>query len=217
MSEIMEMDSKEVEESKRLLCRFKSETGEVVGDVIDLPLTCTIDQLTLICNALLKQENKTPFLFFVNDIEITKTLQSTLDTIQFNTESVLDIVYQQQAVFRVRPVTRCTSSIPGHAEAVICVSFSPNGQHLASGSGDTTVRLWDLTTQSPLCVCNGHKNWVLCIAWASDNTKLASACKSGKIIIWDTSGKQIGRDMLGHKQWITSLSWEPYHTNPSCR
>lgn len=33
-------------------------------------------------------------------------------------------------MFRVRPVTRCTSSIPGHGEPVISVQFSPNGRFL---------------------------------------------------------------------------------------
>lgn len=47
------------------------------------------------------------------------------------------------------------SSIPGHAEAVISVSFSPNGKYLASGSGDTTVRFWDILTQSPDHTCKG--------------------------------------------------------------
>lgn len=47
------------------------------------------------------------------------------------------------------------SSIPGHAEAVISTCFSPSGKQLASGSGDTTVRFWDLSTQTPLHVCKG--------------------------------------------------------------
>ena len=43
----------------------------------------------------------------------------------------------------------------GHTEAVIAVSFSPDGKSLASGSGDTTVRFWDLSTQTPLFTCKG--------------------------------------------------------------
>ena len=45
--------------------------------------------------------------------------------------------------------------MPGHAEAVISVSFSPDGCHLASGSGDTTVRFWDISTQTPHHTCHG--------------------------------------------------------------
>lgn len=43
----------------------------------------------------------------------------------------------------------------GHTEAVLAVSFSPDGRCLASGSGDTTVRFWDLNTQTPLFTCKG--------------------------------------------------------------
>jgi len=211
----MEEDTTDI---KRLLCRFKSETGEITGDMMDLPLNCTVQQLTLICNAILQQDEPVPYVFFVNDKEISQTLHKALELNTINTEGVIDIIYQQQAVFKVRPVTRCTASMPGHAEAVISVSFSPDGKHLASGSGDTTVRLWDIDTQTPHHTCNGHKNWVLCIAWSPDSNKLASACKDGRIILWDPkTGNQIGKTMTGHKQWITSLSWEPYHINPECR
>lgn len=43
------------DEKKRLLCRFKSEGGELLGDLMDLPMDCNTAQLTLICNALLQQ------------------------------------------------------------------------------------------------------------------------------------------------------------------
>ncbi|CAB3220706.1 unnamed protein product [Arctia plantaginis] len=197
--------------------RLKSDAGEDTGSPLDLPLNITRDQLQLICNALLQEEDKL-FLFFVKDVEITNTLKDALDITKLNAEEVVEIIYQQQAVFRVRPVTRCTSSIPGHAEAVISAHFSPSGKQLASGSGDTTVRFWDLHTQTPLYVCKGHSNWVLCISWSPDGFKLASGCKQGRIIIWDpNTGNQIGKTMIGHKQWITALSWEPYHKNPECR
>lgn len=206
------------ESLKRLLCCFKSESGEQAGDIMDLPEDCTVQQLTMLCNAILQQEEPVPFIFYVNDTEITQTLQKAINTSILNTEGVVDIIYHQQAVFKVRPVTRCTSSMPGHAEAVISVSFSPDGKHLASGSGDTTVRFWDVNTQTPSYTCKGHNNWVLCISWSPDSNKLASACKNGKIIIWDPfKGIQIGREMTGHKQWVTSLSWEPYHKNVECR
>ncbi|XP_023015802.1 notchless protein homolog 1 [Leptinotarsa decemlineata] len=204
--------------TEMLSCCFKSESGEVAGDMMELPLDCTVQQLTLICNAILHQEDPMPYLFYVNNTEITDSLQKALNVSDLKIEGVVDIIYQQQAIFKVRPVTRCTSSMPGHAEAVISVSFSPDGKHLASGSGDTTVRFWDVNTQTPSFTCKQHTNWVLCIAWSPDSMKLASACKDGKINIWDPfTGNQLGKTMVGHKQWITSLCWEPYHKNPECR
>ncbi|KAJ8312936.1 hypothetical protein KUTeg_010309 [Tegillarca granosa] len=198
---------------------FKSEDGEVAGSSFDLPIDITTDKLQLICNAILKNEESVPYSFFVNDTEITESLIKALDkdTLE-HTEKVLDIIYQPQAVFRVRAVTRCTSSIEGHAEAVISVAFNPDGRYLASGSGDTTVRFWDVNTETPQFTCKGHKHWVLCIAWSPNGKKLASGCKNSQICLWDPEkGNQIGKTLIGHKQWITWLSWKPLHLDAECR
>jgi hypothetical protein len=45
----------EKKEAVRLLSRLKSETGEEISRVLDLPVDVTVDKLQLICNALLKQ------------------------------------------------------------------------------------------------------------------------------------------------------------------
>ncbi|XP_067639136.1 protein Notchless [Eurosta solidaginis] len=207
-----------IDDERTVQARFVSDTGEEAGPPIDLPVSVTVEQLGLICNALLKNEEPTPYLFFVDDEEIKNTLYGTLNLNEIDTENVIQIVYQPQAVFKVRPVTRCTSSMPGHAEAVISINFSPDGEHLASGSGDATVRLWDLNTETPHYTCIGHKQWVMCVSWSPDSKVLASACKAGNIILWNpTNGKQVGRTITGHKKWINCLSWEPYHQNPECR
>ena len=75
------------------------------------------------------QEEKVPYAFFVNGEEIRETLLKTVgEEVVTKTESAIEIVYQPQAVFRVRAVTRCTSSLEGHADAVLYVAFSPNGR-----------------------------------------------------------------------------------------
>lgn len=48
----MEVDEDNVQ---TVQARFKSETGQVTGSPLDLPVNITRDQLQLICNALLEQ------------------------------------------------------------------------------------------------------------------------------------------------------------------
>ena len=85
-------------------------------------------------NALLGAEEK--YQFHVNDFEITESLRKTLAQQEgsVSTENAVEIRYEPQAVFRVRAVTRCTSSMPGHGEAVINAAFNNDGTQLASGS-----------------------------------------------------------------------------------
>uniref|UniRef100_A0A914WK40 NLE domain-containing protein n=1 Tax=Plectus sambesii TaxID=2011161 RepID=A0A914WK40_9BILA len=214
----MDIDEGEAGTS-RVTVQLKSEEGDCLGAPFDLPVSVTVVQLQQLCNQLLgESDDPVPCAFYSNDTEIRESLAVSLDLEKLNTEKVLDIVYQPQAVFRVRAVTRCTSSLPGHGEAVISAQFSPDGRGLASGSGDTTVRFWDTTTELPMYTCKGHKHWVLCIAWAPNGRKLASACKSGVVLLWNPdNGEQMGKRLAGHKQWITCLAWEPVHINPECR
>jgi ribosome assembly protein 4 len=95
---------------------------------------------------------------------------------------------------------------------VLSVQFSPDGKHLASGSGDTTVRLWNHETQSPKFTCKGHTNWVLCIAWSPDGRVVASGGMDKDVRLWDPeTGTAVGGAMKGHKKHITALAWEPAH------
>ncbi|EYC44023.1 hypothetical protein Y032_0473g2078 [Ancylostoma ceylanicum] len=199
--------------------RFVGEDGNELGGAgILLPTSVTCNQLQILCNQLLESsDDPVPISFFTKDgVEIIDSIEKSLDKIDY--EKTLCLVYQPQAVFRVQPVTRCSSSMPGHGEPVISAQFSPDGKGLASGSGDTTVRIWDIDTELPLFTCKGHKNWVLCIAWSPDARKIASACKNGQIMIWDSAtGTQIGKTLSRHKQWITYLAWQPMHKDPKCR
>ncbi|GMH59508.1 hypothetical protein TrLO_g7104 [Triparma laevis f. longispina] len=214
---------------------------------IDVPIDTNTTQLEALVNNLLngddedekKKTQTTPYAFYlsrvspsgeaVEDIEIATSLmdaikranvlaaQSSSGASPISTEAVIKITYQPLAVFRVRPVTRCTDTMPGHTDAVLFVSFSGNGKNLASGGGDTTVRFWDVNTCLPKHTCPGHRNHILCLAWSPDTTKLASADKNGVVIIWDpTTGKMIGSPIKAHSKWITSIAWEPMHRNKLC-
>eukprot|EP00516_Mucochytrium_quahogii_P004121 CAMPEP_0203761614 /NCGR_PEP_ID=MMETSP0098-20131031/14658_1 /ASSEMBLY_ACC=CAM_ASM_000208 /TAXON_ID=96639 /ORGANISM=" , Strain NY0313808BC1" /LENGTH=504 /DNA_ID=CAMNT_0050655677 /DNA_START=350 /DNA_END=1864 /DNA_ORIENTATION=+ len=185
---------------------------------IDVPLDSTTLQLERLVNELLGNEEKVPFAFFVTEEkhEVVGILKDVIVDKGISTESILEIKYEPLSLFRVNPVTRCTDDMPGHTDAILNVSFSPEGDRLASGGGDTTVRFWNISTRTPRFVCKGHKNHVLCGQWSPDGMKFASGDKSGTVIIFDPETGKLVHKLVGHKQWVTSLAWEPMHLNKAC-
>eukprot|EP00897_Mesotaenium_endlicherianum_P008777 jgi/Mesen1/7928/ME000422S07086 len=204
--------------ANNVICQLADPDGGQVGTQLDLPQDAGPRELETLLNSIMQNEEKLPYAFFIDDQELTGPLGAHLLKHNVSVERVLSIVCQPQAVFRIRPVTRCSASIPGHSEAVLSVAFSPDGRQLASGSGDTTVRMWDIHTQTPFLTCIGHTNWVLCIAWSPDGRQLASGSMDNDVRIWDPSSKQpSGFALKGHKKWITSIAWEPAHLAAPCR
>jgi ribosome assembly protein 4 len=213
-----------------VVVQFQNRQGEELANHLDIPTNSSVDDLQALVHSLFEQQpndddddanKRIPYSFYaqvekdgvMDDVEITTTLADLVQALALSTEQVISITYQPLAVFRVRPVTRCTDTMPGHTEAVLHVSYSSDGKYLASGGGDTTVRFWDVNTNLPKFTCKQHKNHVLCTAWSPDGTRFASSDKNGVMILWDpTTGKPLF-SKNAHRQWITSIAWEPMHLN----
>lgn len=189
-----------------------------MGLQLEVPRGVRVKDLRALVNQILGNDEPLPYSFFVQGTEVVASLADVLAERDVSVEDVVRVTYQPQAVFRVRSVTRCASSLPGHSASILHVHFSADGKRLASGSGDSTVRLWDTLTSTPVRTLKGHKNWVQAVAWAPSGHVLVSGDAKGEIRVWDgETGKALGKPLRGHKQYISSLAWEPYHSNAQCR
>jgi WD40 repeat protein len=65
------------------------------------------------------------------------------------------------------------------------VDFSPDGQSLASGSNDNTVRLWDVKNGKCLNVLQGHWGNVISVKFSKNGKYLIAAGDAGRIQFWD--------------------------------
>ena len=103
--------------------------------------------------------------------------------------------------------TSAPAVLIGHTSSVYSVSFSPDGQMLASGSSDGTIRLWDAKMGHLLRTLTGHTPWVLSVSFSSDGQTLASG-GGDTVRLWNTNtGRHLQtiRDQFG----VSSVSFRP--------
>ncbi len=107
--------------------------------------------------------------------------------------------------------------LSGHVGRVETIRFSPDGQWLASGSGDHTIRLWNLHKlgSNPL-VLVGHKAKIVDLAFHPTGRWLVSGSDDKTARLWrlpdDPSGGtvlQSNRVLDGHEQPITQVRFSP--------
>ena len=77
--------------------------------------------------------------------------------------------------------------LTGHTFSIYTLAFSPTGEVLASGSRDTTVRLWDVNTGELLRTLIGHTDRVMSVVYSPDGRTLASVAgfEDNTICLWN--------------------------------
>ncbi|MEG4048557.1 AAA-like domain-containing protein, partial [Microcoleus sp. Pol17_C1] len=101
------------------------------------------------------------------------------------------------------------SSLEGHRSSVISVAWSPDGNTLASASGDNTIKLWNVQTQTELKTLTGHSSSVISVAWSPDGKTLASASDDKTIKLWNLQTQKELTTLAGHSDSVWSIAFSP--------
>ncbi|KAL2889486.1 Vegetative incompatibility protein HET-E-1 [Ceratocystis lukuohia] len=99
----------------------------------------------------------------------------------------------------------CLQTLKGHGGGVTSVVFSNDGQRLASGSGDKTVKIWDGTSGTCLQTLEGHGHWVTSVVFSNDGQRLASGSGDKTVKIWDGTSGTCLQTLEGHENGVTSV------------
>src|SRR6266849_5432292 len=100
----------------------------------------------------------------------------------------------------------------GHTNRVRSVGFSPDGQHIVSGSDDGTIRVWNSmtgeTAAGPFTTKNtGSANSV---AFSPDAQHIVLGSFDGIIRVWNAiTGETAAGPFTGHRSWVNSVAFSP--------
>ncbi len=101
-------------------------------------------------------------------------------------------------------------SATSRSNYVYAVAFSPDGNTLASGSSDNSIRLWDVQSGKERQVLLGHLNPVWSVAFSPDSDSLASGSLNGTLRLWTQSDRlrqdyQFKLVLIGgvHGAWVS--------------
>lgn len=107
------------------------------------------------------------------------------------------------------------SRITGHSRSpdVTATAFSPENDLLATGSGDTTIRLWQLPDANLIKVLEGHTASISSIAFSPDGKLLVSGSQDGTVRLWRVyDGAELSWGGVSVSQpflWAFSVAFSP--------
>jgi len=84
------------------------------------------------------------------------------------------------------------------------MAFSPDGRYIATGSYDTTVRLWESKTGKEILTLKGHVGPISSLAFSPDGSRIAAAASSGAVCLLNPHGQ---RDFKTYyKEYVNNLT-----------
>jgi WD40 repeat protein len=103
----------------------------------------------------------------------------------------------------------CIHPLEGHSRWVYTVVFLPDGSRVSSGSGDSTVRVWDVQTGRCQHTLKGHSDGVSSVVFSPDGSRMASGSGDSTVRVWDVQTGRCQHTLKGHSGWVSSVVFSP--------
>ena len=198
------MDKSDAEKARKSECDYEEKDNL---EVSASPIEDFLQKHNLKCQSPLSA------IATKNLIDIMKTSRNGNITVKYDN---LDLKYvyfynssMPKSTFSGTKLYNYNFIPQGHTDNVKCVSFSPDGKKIVSGSRDESIRIWDIGTGLQIGKISTRYP-VETVAFSPDGKKIVSAGWEDAIHILNAeTGDPIGDPLFGHTGYITSVAFSP--------
>jgi WD40 repeat protein len=105
--------------------------------------------------------------------------------------------------------TGARTAWPAHDAGIGAVAFSKDGQHLATGTSEGEVKIWDCATRREVARFEPVQRHLFWLAFSADGKMLAGAGASSRVWVWDVASGRPILELGGHGQAVPCVAFSP--------
>ncbi|KAI1215177.1 vegetative incompatibility protein HET-E-1 [Annulohypoxylon truncatum] len=114
---------------------------------------------------------------------------------------------RQSSTLSTGEIMESAKLLKGHSSEITRVVFSPDGQWLASGSQDATIKIW--LRKNEHRKLEGHSDSINDLAFSPDSNLIASASADNTVRLWNTSTGVVSHTFEGHSNSVLGVLFSP--------
>ncbi|KAF7363053.1 WD40 repeat-like protein [Mycena venus] len=125
------------------------------------------------------------------------------------TAKVLDVGAGSPMLLPFGQIAGVPLPFEGHNDTDYCVAFSPDGEHIVSGSADGMVCVWNSRTGDLITGPIKHSTEVYFVAFSPDGEQIVSGGEDGVVRLWDSRTGALVTGFQGHSDPVNSVAFSP--------
>eukprot|EP00879_Flechtneria_rotunda_P022554 GHRR01023811.1.p1 GENE.GHRR01023811.1~~GHRR01023811.1.p1 ORF type:complete len:210 (+),score=52.64 GHRR01023811.1:596-1225(+) len=103
--------------------------------------------------------------------------------------------------------------LEGHVKPVLAIDFAPDGVHVATGSDDHQVKVWDLRKRKAIYTIPAHTSLVSTVRWQPERGHvLLTAGYDNQAKLWSTRDWRLLKVLSGHEGKVMAADMCPSFT-----
>ena len=142
----------------------------------------------------------------INSLDVAPNNRLLVSGSQDRTAKIWEIEYVVYDSGSVRGEIKLLGTCKGHKRGVWTVRFGRAERVLATGSGDKTIKLWNLDDFTCVKTFEGHTNSVLRVDFINAGMQMVSAASDGLVKLWNVRDESCAATMDNHEDKVHVFS-----------